>query len=216
MEKQNLEDLKQITAGYSVSAGWLSILMLGVLYMVIGILTYFSFAASIISILIIIVSCIVFPAGAKYLNRIVMRKGLGYVRQKGEIASIKQELSRQQILIILLGPCLLVIFLLSSLSYLTFFSLIFLTVGLIMAVIALVNRERHFFYNFCCLGLYFIICAILLMLPPTRHMFYSSTSTSYGFIIMAAGFSNVLSGIVLYVQHKNVIRTIKTLNPTNE
>ncbi|MDD5528969.1 MAG: hypothetical protein PHX21_02950 [bacterium] len=207
MEKQDLENLQQITKDYSMSATWLSGIMMGVVFMICGLMTYFKIGSWNIINWIFVVLIIILGFASQYLTHAVMRKGLGYVGQKGEITSLKQELSREQTLIISL-PCLAIFIpLLTNWNFGIVIPFVFLGLGFIFIIAGLINRKKQFFYG----GVYFIICALIWM-GPMKHIFYTHEMAPRGIVYTALGLWLVMLGILNYLKYKSIIQKVKGTN----
>ncbi|MFA5033183.1 MAG: hypothetical protein WC614_09195 [bacterium] len=211
MEKQNLDNLQRTTKEYSVSGRWVGVIMGGSVFMVLGLMMFFGIGRWDILILLFFVLTICVSLGSKYLNRAVMRKGLGYVKQKKEADSQKQKFSWKQFLVILLIPFIfIVISWAKNLNgHLPFVAL--LGVGIITMIVGLINWEKTdsniIFYG----GVYFVVCAIMGM-SPIRHILHAHEMSSMGIMMMTFGFGLILSGIIRYFQYKKIVQKVKETN----
>ncbi|MFA5033180.1 MAG: hypothetical protein WC614_09180 [bacterium] len=216
MEKQNLDNLQHITEGYSGAAWWLSNLILGIICVLTGIMMYFKIINSFVMFLIIMFSFFTFPFISRYLNRVVMRKGLGYVIQKGETTSLKQGIPREQILPAIIILCLIIIMSLiliwnSRIAW----AIIFLGTGFYAMIFGLTNRKKVFFYNsfyVFYVGLYFIILGIVWILPIMKNILYANRDIASEIILIFMGFGMIFFSIINYFRYKNIIQRVRKIN----
>lgn len=211
MEKQDLDNLQRITKDYSLSGKWVGIIMGGSVFMVLGLMMFLGIGRWNILMLMFLVLTIGVKLGSKYLNRAIMRKGLGYVRQKKEIDSQKQKFSWKQFLVILLIPFIIIVIswaknLNGQLPYIGL-----LGVGFITIIVGLINWEKEdsnvIFYG----GVYFVICAIMGM-SPIRHILHAHEMSSMGIMLMTFGFGLILSGVIHYFRYKKIVQKVKETN----
>ncbi|MDD5528968.1 MAG: hypothetical protein PHX21_02945 [bacterium] len=207
MEKQDLDNLQQTTKDYSDSAAWLSAIMLGTIFVIYGIMKYFNFGNYGVLSLLFVGGWFCWVSASRKLNRSIMNKGLGYVKQKEAFTSLKQKLSRKQILFLIL------FFIVIGLSVAiknwknwddrTFYTGMFLVCGIISTIFGLLNRKKIFSLY---VGIYFIVCGLIL------HIFYAHKMVPEGITDIFIGLGLILSGIIYYFKYKNIVQKVKGTN----
>ncbi|MFA5033182.1 MAG: hypothetical protein WC614_09190 [bacterium] len=207
MEKQDLDNLQQTTKDYTNSATWLSGIMLGAIFLIHGIMMYFNFGNYFILSLLFLGGWFYWVSASRKLNRSIMNKGLGYVKQKEAFISLKQKLSRKQILFLILFSLILgssvIIKNWKNWDDRTFYTGMFLVCGIISTIFGLLNRKKIFSLY---VGIYFIGCGLIL------YIFYAHKMIPEGITDIFIGLGLILSGIINYFQYKKIVQKVKGTN----
>lgn len=216
MEKQDLDNLQQATKDYSMSASWFEGIILGVIFIVFGLMTYFKISNWNTLGLLLFPIMLVLYFVSRRIKRNIMSKGLGYVRQKGETISLKNELFRKMVLIGVIAGIIV--------GVLGFFikvenwnigwddeinaPLLLLGVGLSVMVVGLRYRKRTVFRSTFYGGVFLIACALILIFP-SRHILYAHKEASMGITMTLAGIGMILVSIIRCFEYKNLVEKIK-------
>lgn len=212
MEKREIENLQRTTKIYSASAMWLDTLVTGIIFSIIGLVTYFSFNWYIILFLILV--DIGWSFLHKRLKRNMMSKEIGYVKHPLETPLLKR---KSFVKGILLGIPLGVIVFLAAIMLKVKdwdagigYPAAFLCVGLLIILTGIIYRKGIIYYGIFYYGLYFIVCSIILMFP-LRHLFYAHAMAPVGIMLTLGGGGGILLGINDYFQYRKIIRRIKNI-----
>lgn len=202
MENRDIDNLQRTTKDYAESSWWLRNIVIGAIATIIGIVQLLNPDLASLLIFAFIASAYFID---KYLRRFVMQKGLGQVKQKGEITSFKQKLSRQQVLflIFIMAFCSLPMFFMEKKILLS--NIFFPGLAILAFISGLVSRMRTFFY----LGAYTLICAFV-WIYPLGNIFHASENVSLGIIYITIGFGLLVSGIILFPKYKKIVQKVKT------
>ncbi|MDD5528967.1 MAG: hypothetical protein PHX21_02940 [bacterium] len=207
MEKQDLNNLSQTTKGYAQSVWWLSNIIAGVFLVICGLMIYFKFVWWDFMYGVGFLCWYFIP---KYLNRVVMRKGLGYVKEKTKDTEFSLE---QVVFIVLPWVIFMLLFIVKNWDKNIIYPVMFLGTGVVAIIIGLINRKKTFFYSALYSGVFLIICGlILLLVSPIKHIFYAHEMAPWGIIMTLIGLVFILSGIINYFQYKKIVQKVKGTN----
>ncbi|MFA5033184.1 MAG: hypothetical protein WC614_09200 [bacterium] len=205
MEKQDLDNLQQTTKDYAESVGWFDGVVLGVISVIYGLMTYFKIGNwGIISLLILLMISWCFVSIR--LKRTIMHKGLGYVRQK-QITPWEFFRERPITMLLCLGLGFFIPLLTKYWGTGTAYLILFLGIGGVAIIIGLMNRKKATFYSGVCCIIY-----ILIWIFPMKHIFYAHENAPQGIVFTSLGLLWIAGGIINHFEYKNIIQKVKGTN----
>lgn len=206
MENREIESLQRTTRAYSDTASWLSRSIVGILCMIMGYVMYFKFTSlaplqddiMVTLSLLLVVGMNIIP---EYIDRALMRKNLGYVKQKDSPESKAQIVWRK------ISPFYFIVCFIIALiteDRIPLHDSMFVIIGIMILISALIGRSKANIYAGVCLAVWVVI-----WIWPLKHLFHAHEMAPWGIIFMTLGISGIISGFIYHFKYKNIIKQIK-------